>query len=249
MLNVLLAIEDEKWERSALKFYRKDFWTPLFVPTIQANWSKDLLIGFWHEIQEKWVKRWELCGEVQYVLSCSRMRHLALFSSYFSLASPIHSFIATEHNIQDRNAPRSKLPLHSRKKHLADQTTICFGSMLRYLFKTLMLSSDPGRPLGPDDFFLASQLSLARTNETAEQMMLPPLRLPRNPARDEDLILEDKELQGAETEAIQGRYPKNGLSKLTWVPVLLLSVLISPVTVKVLWVPMPVESAAVLVPT
>ena len=72
------------------------------------------------------------------------------------------------------------------------------------------LFSDPGPPLGPDDFFLASQLRTATTNETAEQMMLPPLR-----SFNERLILEEKELEGAETESRKSRAPKNGLSKLT----------------------------------
>ena len=72
------------------------------------------------------------------------------------------------------------------------------------------LFSDPGPPLGPDDFFLARQLRTVTTNETAEQMMLPPLG-----SFNEGLILEEKELQGAETEARKRRGQKNGLSKLT----------------------------------
>ena len=41
-----------------------------------------------------------------------RMRHLPLLCSFFSLVSPLPSFTATEHSIQDRNAPRSKLARH-----------------------------------------------------------------------------------------------------------------------------------------
>merc|ERR1712212_476292 len=87
------------------------------------------------------------------------------------------SYTATQHNIQDRNAPRN-----------------------------------PGRPLGPDDFFLARQLPTALTNETAEGMMLP---LTVRPA-DDGQTLEELELTGAQTEAAKDASPKNGLSKLTY---------------------------------
>ena len=72
------------------------------------------------------------------------------------------------------------------------------------------MSSDPGRPLGPDDFFLARQLPVATTNETAERMMLPLTVRP-----DPELELENLELKGAHTESMKLHETKNGLSKLT----------------------------------
>merc|ERR1719331_881974 len=99
------------------------------------------------------------------------MRHLLLLCSAFSLVSPLPSYTATQHNIQDRNAPRN-----------------------------------PGRPLGPDDFFLARQLPTALTNETAERMMLP--LTVRNA---DTLTLENLEAKGAATETAKDNAPKNGL--------------------------------------
>ena len=87
--------------------------------------------------------------------------------------------------------------------------------MTDYIFfsvvQTSTLSSDPGRPLGPDDFFLARQLPTALTNETAEGMMLP---LTVRPA-DDGQTLEELELTGAQTETAKDNSPRNGLSKLT----------------------------------
>ena len=73
------------------------------------------------------------------------------------------------------------------------------------------MSSDPGRPLGPDDFFLARQLPVALTNDTAEGMMLP-LTVRK---ADDTPSMEELELTGAQTEAAKDASPKNGLSKLT----------------------------------
>ena len=72
-------------------------------------------------------------------------------------------------------------------------------------------SSDPGRPLGPDDFFLARQLPVATTNLTAERMMLP-LTVVGGP---QQVALEELELKGAQTENMKTQEEKNGLSKLT----------------------------------
>ena len=55
------------------------------------------------------MKSTELWGAEQWVLSCLRMRQLALLCSAFALVSPLPSLTPTEHNVQDRNAPRSKL--------------------------------------------------------------------------------------------------------------------------------------------
>ena len=76
--------------------------------------------------------------------------------------------------------------------------------------QTSILSSDPGRPLGPDDFFLAQQLPTALTNETAERMMLP-----LTVRHADTLTLENLEAKGAATETAKDNAPKNGLSKLT----------------------------------
>ena len=94
------------------------------------------------------------------------------------------------------------------------------------------VSSDPGRPLGPADFHLGRQLRAPPTNETSEGMiffiihfyciyyiylsegmMLPPFF--KSGTSNEDLVMEEKELEGAETEARLNPQPKNGLSKLT----------------------------------
>ena len=88
--------------------------------------------------------------------------------------------------------------------------------MKDYIFfsvvQTSILSSDPGRPLGPDDFFLARQLPRALTNETAERMMLPlTVRKADTPSK----TLEELEAEGAATETAKDNSPKNGLSKLT----------------------------------
>ena len=77
----------------------------------------------------------------------------------------------------------------------------------------LHVSSDPGRPLGPADFHLGRQLRAPPTNETSEEMMLPPFF--KSGTSNEDLVMEEKELEGAETEARLNPQPKNGLSKLT----------------------------------
>ena len=77
-----------------------------------------------------------------------------------------------------------------------------------------MLSSDPGLPLGPDDFFLARQLPIERSiNLTAESKMVP-LRM-RGPPADIN-TMEDEDLLGEKTmEKKMGNQNKNGLSKLT----------------------------------
>merc|ERR1719275_206610 len=108
------------------------------------------------------------------------MRHLLLLCSAFSLVSPLPSYTATQHNIQDRNAPRN-----------------------------------PGRPLGPDDFFLARQLPIAATNLTAERMMLPLTVRAVEPEKLE-LQMEELELLGSQTESAKQHEQKNGLSKLTY---------------------------------
>ena len=129
------------------------------------------------------------------------MRRFALLCSFVSVAIQLQSFTPREQNIQDLNAPRSKLSLGFR--------------IISWMIWNP--TSDPGPPLGPDDFFLASQLGRARTNETSLGMMLPPRNVRQGgSALDQDLVMENKELQGAETEARQSRYAKNGLSKLTW---------------------------------
>merc|ERR1712013_116260 len=73
---------------------------------------------------------------------------------------------------------------------------------------------NPGRPLGPADFHLGRQLRAPPTNETSEGMMLPPFF--KSGTSNEDLVMEEKELEGAETEARLNPQPKNGLSKLTY---------------------------------
>ena len=82
-----------------------------------------------------------------------------------------------------------------------------------------MLSSDPGLPLGPDDFFLARQLPIERAiNLTAESKMKP-LRMryrgygDENP--DDDQTVETLEVKGNMHEINAAAGTKNGLSKLT----------------------------------
>merc|ERR1719312_1730083 len=105
------------------------------------------------------------------------MRHLALLLCFHLVSTLPSKFTPTEHNVQDRNAPRN-----------------------------------PGRPLGPDDFFLARQLGVKETNLTAERMMLP-LTVVGSP---DQADFEELELKGAQTENMKEHDTKNGLSKLTY---------------------------------
>ena len=77
------------------------------------------------------------------------------------------------------------------------------------------MSSDPGLPLGPDDFFLARQLPIERSiNLTAESKMLP-LRMRGHPM---DRSPEDQLKEQIEFDEMDGKNGvdyKNGLSKLT----------------------------------
>ena len=117
------------------------------------------------------------------------MRQLVVvFLSILSSVAPRNSFKAAEHNILDRNAPRSK-----------------FTTLITFSFTSPSL--DPGLPLGPADFHLARQMDRVLTNETAEAMMKPVTFTEGN--------FEELELKGAQTEAAKTANLKNGLSKLT----------------------------------
>ena len=97
------------WHRY-LKIIQVTFLNTLLPFKAWGKWSKKIPNGFWHEMAWKALN----CEAEQWVLSCSRMRNLALLCSAFSLVSPLPSkFSPTEHNLQDRNAPRSKLTLQS----------------------------------------------------------------------------------------------------------------------------------------
>ena len=94
------------------KLYRLNFGTPTFLFSGRGKMVKRNIDWLLTRNSLKSAELWRIV----WVPSCSRMRHLGvLLLSILSSVAPRNSFKAAEHNILDRNAPRSKFMRFNHK--------------------------------------------------------------------------------------------------------------------------------------